>query len=64
MGLTMAEEWLVDPYPAAGRLSTFRVRSPLFERAKAVEQPTTPAPIIIASNLFIILEPKISVFLD
>jgi hypothetical protein len=64
MGLTMAEEWLVDPYPAAGRLSTFKVLSPLFERANAAEHPTTPAPTIIASNLFVIVVPEFSVFLD
>ena len=45
----MAQVFEVDPYPAAGSLSTLRVRNPRLASSSPVQTPMTPAPMTIAS---------------
>ena len=45
----MAQEFDVDPYPAAGSLSTFSVRYPFLAISKPTQTPMTPAPMMTAS---------------
>src|SRR6516165_10094895 len=50
----MALDALVDPMPAAPALSTTSTFSPRRDSSKAVEEPTTPAPMMTASAVVII----------